>query len=85
MTVKAIAGVTGFFIPASTGKWKCKVEFSPTVAWSGGVVMYVDDLDPGILSATLKIAIEGAVKDFMENNGVTFGLGDSVRALIPTF
>lgn len=80
MAVKAVC-IVSFLFPKSSTEFTAEVNFASLPDSPGLSGTLTVDLEPGALAVTLETAIKDAVQTYLEGQGVTFGLLDSVRLI----
>lgn len=83
MAIKAVATLLKpYYNSGDPSTWIPTIAFAPMVSsYSGPMEINIVAKAPGIVQTVLATDIADAVKDEMENHGVTFGLLDTVRVL----
>jgi len=80
MTVKAVCVVFAV-TPKSSTEFTAEVSFASLPDGTGLSGNMTVDLDPTISSVTMESIIKAAVKAYLQGQGVSFGLFDSVRLI----
>jgi hypothetical protein len=81
MAIKAVCIVTGV-VPDTSSTFGVSISFASIPDGSGlSGNMDVTGLSPSLLPTAIEAQVTGAVKSYLQGQGVTFGLLDTVRMI----